>query len=156
MVTSLHTAVVSTSDQAAPQSTKSFFGLIALGVFLATSVIAIVLDAPPAPIAAGTQNGFSAEAAMKHVAVIASKPHPLGSSQHDVVRNYIFQTLTGFGYGPSIQKTTATNKWEGAAGSVENIVTRIEGSQNGEALLLVAHYDSVPWGAGAADDGSAV
>lgn len=156
MVSSSHPAVVPARDRATGTSTKPLFGLVAVAVFVASALIALQLGSPPVPVPSGTPNAFSAEAAARHLAVIASKPHPLGSAQHDMVRDYILQTLTGLGYSPSVQRATATNKWAGAAGSIENIVARIEGRQNGKTLLLVAHYDSVPWGPGAADDGAAV
>jgi hypothetical protein len=39
---------------------------------------------------------------------------------------------------------------------VENVVARIEGTEPGPAVMLVAHYDSTPLGPGAADDGAGV
>src|SRR4029079_1979737 len=42
------------------------------------------------------------------------------------------------------------------AGSVDNVVGRLPGSASTRAVLLVAHYDSVPWTAAASDDGAGV
>ena len=42
------------------------------------------------------------------------------------------------------------------AGVVHNVVARLPGRDPSRAVLLVAHYDSVPTAAGAADDGSGV
>lgn len=42
------------------------------------------------------------------------------------------------------------------AGRVQNIVGRFAGRSSRKALMLVAHYDSVPEGSGAADDGAGV
>src|SRR5690606_34312805 len=44
----------------------------------------------------------------------------------------------------------------GAIARVHNVVARIEGRSPGPAVLLAAHYDSVPAGPGASDDGVAV
>ncbi|HVF56041.1 MAG TPA: M20/M25/M40 family metallo-hydrolase [Pyrinomonadaceae bacterium] len=102
---------------------------------------------------------FSAARALKHLQVIGARPHPIGSQEHAAVRNYIFNELASLGFNPERQQTTAVNRMWGApfsAGSVENVAARIKGTEGGRALLLVAHYDSVPTGAGASDDGAGV
>ncbi|MBW7460185.1 M20/M25/M40 family metallo-hydrolase, partial [Paenibacillus sepulcri] len=40
--------------------------------------------------------------------------------------------------------------------TIENIMARVPGTDNSKAVMLAAHYDSVPEGPGAADDGSAI
>lgn len=50
---------------------------------------------------------FSAGAAMRHVAAIAEKPHPMGSVQHHVVRDYIMKELAAAGVEPEIHRTIA-------------------------------------------------
>ena len=151
----VHTAVEPVTVDLVVQQRRPFFGLIALAAFLLSSLIALYLDVSH-PLVHEAPGGFSTERALQHLAIIASKPHPLGSPQHDLVRDYILQTLAGSGYSPSVQNTTATGKQGGTAGNVENIVARLDGTEGGKALLLVAHYDSMPWGAGAADDSAAV
>lgn len=102
---------------------------------------------------------FSSSRAMKHLQVIAQKPHPIGSPENAQVRDYIFQELVARGLSPEVQKTTVVNSSEGtpfSAGTVENIVVRLKGTNNTKAVLVVAHYDSVPNGPGASDDGAAV
>jgi Zn-dependent M28 family amino/carboxypeptidase len=104
-------------------------------------------------------NEFSAGRAMKHLAMIASRPHPIGSIEHAEVRQYIVQELRSSGLDPEVQETTAVNGVWGnpfSAGTVHNVVATLKGSETGKSVLLVGHYDSVPTGPGAADDGAAV
>jgi Zn-dependent M28 family amino/carboxypeptidase len=62
------------------------------------------------------------------------------------------------GLRPEVQTTTVVNHTGTPliAGTVHNIVARLQGTEQSKALLLVAHYDSVPTGPGASDDGAAV
>jgi hypothetical protein len=150
----MHTAVRPLSvDIPAQQQRSSSVGIIAIALFILCGWMAVGLENPPEPQAVGI-SGFSAESALKHVSIIASKPHPIGSAHHTIVRDYILQTLAASGYSPQVQR--ATSGITGVAASVENIVARVDGTEGGKALLLAAHYDSVPWGSGAADDGAAV
>ena len=48
---------------------------------------------------------FSAERAFNHVVEIALNPHPIGSGEHDNVREYIISTLRGMGLTPQFQTT---------------------------------------------------
>jgi len=102
---------------------------------------------------------FSASRAMKHLAVIAQHPHPIGSNEHAKVRDYIASELTALGLSPEIQKTSVVNTSLGApfaAGHVENIVARLKGVESGKAIMLVSHYDSATNSFGASDNGTAV
>ncbi|WP_166482229.1 M28 family metallopeptidase [Scytonema sp. UIC 10036] len=102
---------------------------------------------------------FSSGRAMKHLEAIAQKPHPIGSSEHTIVRDYIVKQLTDRGLKPEVQKTTVVNSRWGTpfvAGTVHNILAKLSGTDNTKAVLLAAHYDSVPNGSGASDDGAAV
>ena len=120
--------------------------------------LCVLSNRPPAPAAADSPaNQFSAERAMTHEFAIAQKPHPLGSPEHDRVRDYIVAELSRLGLSPQIQKATGVTKTYQAAGSVENILARLPGtSGRADALLLAAHYDSVAAGPGAADDAAGV
>jgi hypothetical protein len=102
---------------------------------------------------------FSSGRAMKHLEAIARQPHPIGSSEHDVVLNYIVRELTALGANPSVQSTTVADaSWGGTirAGRVQNIVARLKGTASTRALMVVGHYDSAPTSFGASDDGAAV
>lgn len=136
---------------------KSILMLLCLTLF---ALLSIIKQTPPreAPFNAAPSE-FSAGRAMKHLEIIARRPHPIGSTEHAVVRNYILQEMTALGVTPEVQETTVVVKSWGMtfrAGKVRNIVAKLKGEDNRKALLLSGHYDSVPNGPGASDDGSAV
>lgn len=102
---------------------------------------------------------FSSGRAMKHLEVIAQKPHPIGSTENLAVRNYIVQNLTALGINPQIQETTvASYRWGYPliSGNVHNIIAKLTGTNNTKAVLIAAHHDSVINGPGASDDGAGV
>lgn len=107
----------------------------------------------PASIESPSEN-FSAQRAWAHIQVIGQSPHPIGSSRQVEVRDYILSQLKSLGYIPEVQQTIGFNSRVGSAGQVENIVARLPGSASQGAILLQAHYDSVPDGPGATDNGS--
>ena len=105
---------------------------------------------------------FSAARAMAHLRHIAHEPHALGTAENAKVRQYIVTELKALGLQPEIQSGMGkmnTRPW-GAVGMVNNIVVRVPGTGSAagprKALLLAAHYDSVPTSPGAADDGASV
>jgi hypothetical protein len=98
---------------------------------------------------------FSAERAWRHVEALAAKPHPLGSPAHDAARDYVIHELTALGLVPDVQVATGT-RW-GTAARVQNVIARVPGTEGkGPAVLLMAHYDGVPSGPAASDDGAGV
>lgn len=102
---------------------------------------------------------FSAERAMQYVEKIAIRPHPIGSKEHDDVRDYLINELKNLGLEPEIQKDLSTNEiWgEYVQGNIENIYCRLKGTGDSkDAILMSAHYDSTSGGPGAADDASGV
>jgi hypothetical protein len=117
------------------------------------------MSAPSAEAASAPVAAFASGRALIHVQNIAQRPHPMGSAEHAVVRDYIVKELTTLGVNPEIKKTTIVSDRSNApviAGTVENIIARVNGSSNTKAIMLTAHYDSVPTGPGASDDGTAV
>src|SRR5881227_1079326 len=65
------------------------------------------VSCPPVALAANAQlTSFSAERAMKHVLAIAQRPHPIGSAEHDRVRDYLVAQLSNLGLDPQIQNAT--------------------------------------------------
>jgi hypothetical protein len=113
----------------------------------------------PTPLPAGAPaTEFSAARAIEHVRAIAQKPHPLESAEHDQVRDYIASQFTKQGLAPQIESGFSQLNWGKyhASGIVQNLIARLPGSANSRPVMLTAHYDSVPRGPGAADDGHAV
>jgi Peptidase family M28 len=148
---------------AASPSLTSKRQLVAMTQFLFI-VLLIALGvsslAPPRALPASAPlTEFSAERAMAHLRVICQRPHPIGSAEHQAVRDYITARLTELGVAPEIQTTSVINQeWGNAfpAATVQNIVARLKGSEGNRAILLAAHYDTVPTSPGASDDGSGV
>jgi len=128
----------------------------ALALWIALSQIPHPRPAPLPASAPATE--FSAARAIEHVRAIAQKPHPLESAEHDRVRDYIVSELAKQGLAPEIESGFSELNWGKyhASGNVQNIVARLPGSANTRPVMLAAHYDSVPRGPGAADDGHAV
>src|SRR5579864_329510 len=72
--------------------------LIKLAIMVICTVIVVSLDAPPRPMPSTIPpSAFSAERAARHLSIIGAAPHPPGSIQHDVVRDYIVSALRGIG-----------------------------------------------------------
>lgn len=80
-------------------------------------------------------------------------PHPVGSALHATVRDRILAVLRTAGYEPKVDATLQCTARHGC-GWVQNIVAVRRGSDSTRAVLVSAHYDSVPAGPGAGDDGS--
>ena len=118
----------------------------------------ILEEGPPEPVpATAPPDVFSPERALAYLNDFATEPHPLGSAEHDRVREYLVSQLTNLGVSPEIQRTVGVTPRYQVAGTVENIVARLKGSSGAtDAVALVAHYDSVAAGPGAGDDGAGV
>ena len=121
----------------------------------------------PAPRAADAPaNVFSASRALLILQemVGGDVPHPIGSAANVKLRELIVQHLLALGLTPELQTGFICNN-RGACGTPANIVATLAGSDHtgavageaaGDAVLLAAHYDSVPAGPGASDDGAGV
>jgi hypothetical protein len=117
---------------------------------------------PPSPLPSDAPaDQFSAMRALDKLQVIAQAPHPLASVEHDRVREHVAEEVRSLGLDPQVQTTSVVRtdpKWYGRAvgATVSNVMARLPGTANTRPLMLVAHYDSVPSGPGASDDGSGV
>src|SRR5690606_19188592 len=98
---------------------------------------------------------FSVDRALQPLSEISKKPHYLGSGGHEEVRKILISELGKLGLEAHIQKGFSINPESKTLNKPINIVTRIKGTENGKALLLLSHYDSalVP-SFGASDAGS--
>ena len=133
--------------------------LLALVVFGTIS-----LHRPPRPATGGAPNEFSYERALEHLKQFATEPRPINSAAHDRVRDYIMDQLRKQGLQPELQTAEVlSQKFNPETGTavgkvrVQNIIAQLRGASSGnKALMLTAHYDSVPQSPGANDDGAGV
>ncbi len=124
------------------------------GGLVVWTVIGFAPPARPDPQPAGAPAAvFSAERAMATVRAIAQRPHPVGSAEHDRVRDYILAEFTRLGVTPATQSGIGSYRRTGKA---ENIVARLPGTANTRPVMLAAHYDSTRRGPGAGDDAHGV
>lgn len=155
----LSTTSISGLETLQPRS-RFALGLVAILLMASLAVIAIRQLSPPAAVPPGAPAPeFSSGRALAHVKAIAGSPRPMGAAAHSAARDYILNELTKAGLTPEVQRTTAaTSSATGdiRAGTVENIVARLNGTSNTRAILLMSHYDSVPASFGASDDASGV
>src|SRR5207253_1627103 len=120
-------------------------------------VLALVRFRGPAPKPASAPAGeFSAERALAlHREVVGSVPHPVGSAEHDAVRDRLVARFRALGYDTAIQQRFACSPYATCA-PVQNVIARRPGDAAGDVVLMAAHYDSVGAGPGASDDGNGV
>ena len=128
-----------------------------LCIFLA-GIIAWAASRTPAP-APERSGDFSAQRAMADVLAIGATPHPIGSAEHDRVRDYVVRRFGELGLQPVVWRGHALERDEdrGEAfiegGEVQDIIAVLPGaSPTLPAIVIMAHYDSVPSSPGAADD----
>lgn len=99
---------------------------------------------------------FSTSRAFHHVEAMAQEPHFIGSTAHSKVRNYIVDQLQSMGLEVQTQEAFDLSA-SGVLVRPQNILARIEGTGEGDALLLMSHYDSAPHSSfGASDAASGV
>ncbi len=124
-----------------------FIGVIATA--LAAAALAL---RPPAPLpASAAAQAFSAARALPDVAAIARRPHPIRSAEEARVRDVLFGRMVDLGLRPQLRPVDT------ARGTLFNLVGVLPSSNRpAPSVLLMAHYDSVAAGPGAADDGAGV
>jgi Peptidase family M28 len=113
---------------------------------------------PPSPQpASAPATQFSADRAREVLRRLVGDdiPHPTGSAANGVVRGRVIDELTKLGYQPQVQAGFSCDDF-GTCATVKNILARLDGVEPGPSVLLSAHYDSVPAGPGASDDGAGV
>lgn len=127
-------------------------------VLVCLAIGALPVLAPAIPTASGA-DGFSVDRAVEHVKLVAQEPHPMGTPESRRVRDYLVATLSDAGIEAELQTVTAPDYFTPGGGTIEisNVLARIAGTGGGhDAILLMAHYDTVPTTPGANDNGAAV
>ncbi|HET8886248.1 MAG TPA: M20/M25/M40 family metallo-hydrolase [Salinimicrobium sp.] len=136
---------------------KKFFSIFAFVLIILAVALQFYASKPSGEDSSEiSEEDFSVKRAFAHVENIAQKPHFLGSPNHSKVRNYIVNELQKLGLFVQTQEGFSINKY-GIATKPKNIIAKIEGSENGKALLLLSHYDSAMHSSfGASDAASGV
>ncbi len=109
--------------------------------------------------------GYSLPKAQATLAAIAAEPRPVGSAGHARARDWLVAHLTGLGLAVETQKGIgarqanfdARRKGAVSVSPYENIIAVLPGRDRAaKSVLLMAHYDSVPYANGASDDAAGV
>lgn len=136
-----------------PTGRAAAAAVLAVAGWLSLSALA------PPDEAAGTAGDWSLERATADVEALAGAPRPVGSAAHARARRYLVDEIRRAGLDAEVQEAVVP------AGEppgihrltrVRNVFARLPGRRAGDALLLVAHYDSVPASPGAGDDAAGV
>lgn len=144
-------------------SSQMLCRVLVLLILSAAAALAWFGNRLPAPApASAPDTEFSAGRAMADVRRIAIAPHPIGSAEIEVTRQYLMARMTALGLAPELRDQTVVltrrNSADVAIGArVRNIVGELKGSDPAlPAVLLMAHYDTVPLSPGAGDDTAGV
>jgi hypothetical protein len=133
--------------------------LLVLALLGAMAAKSWLIELPP--VRAPAAGAFDAERAARRLAFVLGdqRPHPADTPADDMARAKIISLLQSMGLKPIIRDQVACNELYKARGvscaRVRNVIAVI-GPPTGKAVLLNAHYDSVPMGPGASDDGIGV
>jgi hypothetical protein len=133
-------------------------GLVALGVWF----LCLWANEPHKPAAVSpTGKEFSVANAERVLARVLGpeKPHPVSSAENAAVRERILKEFAALSVSARTFQAFTCNPWRGlsfvACATVTDIVADVVPGR-GKAVVMLAHYDSVPAGPGASDDESGV
>lgn len=146
--------------------------LVGIAVLSVVSVLTQRLPSPREDIPQDVFSAYRARGELKRLLGDAA-PHPIGSAANARVRESILQRLSQLGYETEVQSGFVCNPYA-VCGAPSNIIARLPAARipdarvaatppgpgaaadDGDLVLLAAHYDSVPAGPGASDDGAGV
>ncbi|MEV0681660.1 M20/M25/M40 family metallo-hydrolase [Actinosynnema sp. NPDC050436] len=132
--------------------------LALLGLLLLTALV-VFAQRPPRPVDTAADTEFAAGRALHHLARFATEPRPTGSPAAARTRAYLRAALAELDVTATERTSVAARVFADRThllGSVTPLHAVLPGRDSTGAVLLVAHYDSVPLGPGAADDGANV
>src|SRR5260221_6116162 len=132
---------------------------VVLSVFLAVIAAVVWRSGGPSPKAAtAPASQFSATPAATALREVLGGdiPHPLGSTEHEAVRERLATRLRALGYDVLYHRTVACAAGGGGGAPLVNLIARTPAQPAGDTLIIASHYDSVPAGPGASDDGLGV
>ncbi len=135
-----------------PGVRRVFTAAIVLAAIFYLSLAGLIPPNPkPADAPSNTFSAIRAWGALRRI-LGPDVPHPVGSPADENVRANILDELTRLGYQPQVETGFACGT-VGSCATVNNVVAHLDGYEPGAAVLLAAHYDSVPAGPGDSDDG---
>jgi len=140
-----------------PRSTFLRPLLVLLALACPTALSLARLRPPQSDPTTGPAAGFSTPRALTDLQTITQEPHPLGSPDHSRVRDYLLAQLQSLNLETALLPGVVRDpRLHRLPTHVENILARLPGRDNTNAVLLACHYDSAPVSHGAGDDGAAV
>lgn len=125
-------------------------------VFAAILGVALLRYTPPAPRGPEVEpTAFSAARARGVQRVLSEDgaSRAIGTDANASSREYLKDALERVGFTTEIQEATSCSRHAACARVANVIGTRTGREPDAGAVLLMAHYDSVPCGPGASDDG---
>ncbi|PHR57961.1 MAG: hypothetical protein COA43_11330 [Robiginitomaculum sp.] len=141
-------------------STYRYFTILSLLVFCVFWGLSSLTQGPhPKSVNAPTDQ-FSAMRAFAELESLVgnNQAHPSGSLENLRIRKAIEKKFVDMGYTPEIQKGLGCTLHYPGCTEIENIVVVLKGTNtdSNNTIMLTSHYDSVPAGPAAADDGVGV
>jgi hypothetical protein len=110
---------------------------------------------PPGPLSASApESQFASGRAQETLARLIgdSTGHPTGTAQNAMVRQRVIDEMIALGLQVETQSAFSCQPRWAVCANVTSVMARWPGTSDGPAVLLTAHYDSVPAGPGAGDD----
>lgn len=137
-----------------PDGRRGLLGpALVLSVILAAAYAALDgLEPPEALPETAPASEFSAARALKIVERLSRVPHAVSTAAHDEVLEALVDLWKDIGLEPEVRRHVLVDGKDGRAAAVTNVLARIAGTEDGKAVMLAAHYDSVACSPGAADD----
>ena len=133
------------------------FGLALLIVFLFAAATLRQLSVSPPDIQ--TDHAFdTAEAFTRLERILGDEtPHPVDSNANDTVRQRLVTEISDLGFEPIVRDDFICKPYPNSASCsrVQNVMFWLN-EPGPEAVMIASHYDSVPAGPGASDDGIGV
>src|ERR1041385_6304141 len=128
-----------------------------LGPLLVLLILLIRWQGPAPKAANAPPHEFSAARAfaIEKQLLAGIGAHPIGSPANAIVRTRILGVLQSLGYETHVEEVFACDSHAQCA-MVRNVIAHVPGMPSRPAVMLLAHYDSVPAGPGASDDGTGV
>ena len=133
------------SSSVANSKIKMPHAVVTLLALVAITIIAVWQLSPPGLVpATAPVDEFSAERAIQHVHSMDIGPHWTGSPGNEQIRDYLIRQLQEIGWETEIQAAQVIAPEYQVGANIENVVTRLPGTEGEKAVLLIVHYDGVP------------